>query len=80
MARSTSKQMKQRRREVALRAALCRSVVASRGFRHASPLVDALAKYAVVSDKLPYASQKTPCASAGRKLQPMDRSMAGSPR
>ncbi|MCP4968045.1 MAG: hypothetical protein GY926_22775 [bacterium] len=33
--------------------------MASRGLRHASPLVDALAKYAVVSDKLPYASQKT---------------------
>ena len=54
-----------RRREMNLRAARCRQVAISRGYRHATPLLDTLAEFGAISDKLPYASQKTLGAHAG---------------
>ena len=54
-----------RRREMAVRAAVCRRAAISRGYRYVCPLIDILAEYAMLSDRLPYASQKTMATRAG---------------
>lgn len=54
-----------RRREQAVRAARCRGVAISRGYRHVCPLLDVLADYGTISDALPYPSQETIAEQAG---------------
>ena len=65
MSRPTNQTQRHRRREVALRATVCRRAAISRGYRHVCPLIDILAEYAMLSDQLPYASQKTMAIEAG---------------
>ncbi len=65
MSQPSKQTMRHRRRELALRAATCRNVAASRGYRHVCPLVDVIADYAALSDQLPYPSQKTMAVEAG---------------
>jgi hypothetical protein len=56
----TQKQVKAlRRREMAVRAALCRAVAIRRGRRWCCPLIDVLADYGAAGPSLPYPCQET---------------------
>ena len=54
-----------RRTQIATKAAACRRVAIQRGLRHAAVLVDKLAEYAALSDKLPWPSQETLATECG---------------
>lgn len=57
-ARSPKQSKAHRRREARLRAALCSRVLRQHGYRHAVPLVEAIAEFTAISDKLPWPSQQ----------------------
>jgi len=54
-----------RRREMAMRATLCRQQAIAKGYRHVCPLIDVLADYASLSGRLPWPSQVTMAHEAG---------------
>jgi len=54
-----------RRTQIATKAAVCRRVAIQRGYRHTAVLIDKLAEYAALSDKLPWPSQQTLAQECG---------------
>jgi len=54
-----------RRNQIVIKAAACRRVAIERGLRHTAVLIDKLAEYASLSDKLPWPSQQTLALECG---------------
>jgi len=65
MAKKTRIQTQTRRRQAAVRAAICRRRLVARRLRHVCPLVDVLAAHAALSEKLPWPSQIRIAREAG---------------